>query len=113
MWDTLRSHAIPFVVTVLVKSRDVTVKGPRGTLRKSFKHMDLEITRVGKRKLRVDMWFASKKKGACLRTICSHIENMFNGVLCVSVVLCTESRLFAIVDLTFSSNTVKLFNENN
>ena len=71
-------------VTVTCKCRKVTVKGPRGTLIKSFKHIDMELTRVGKKRIRVDIWFATRKQMACLRTICSHIENMFKGVLYVS-----------------------------
>lgn len=47
--------------------------------------MDLELTKVGKSRIRVDIWFANRKQMACLRTICSHIENMFKGVLYVSV----------------------------
>lgn len=75
------------LVEVSIKSRVVTVKGPRGTLVKSFRHMDLEIVKVGKNKLRVDVWFANRKQLACVKTICSHIENLFNGVLYVSNVL--------------------------
>ena len=58
--------------------------GPRGTLSKSFRHMDLELTKLGKNKLRVDIWFANRKQLACLQTICGHIKNMFKGVLHVS-----------------------------
>ncbi len=71
-------------VTVKVKSREVTVVGPRGTLRKSFKHIELELTRVGKNKLKIDLWFSNRKQLACLKTVSSHIENMFKGVLYVS-----------------------------
>lgn len=60
------------------------MEGPRGTLTKSFKHIDLELTKVGKNRIRVDIWFATRKQMACLRTICSHIENLFKGVLYVS-----------------------------
>merc|ERR1712008_366702 len=30
--------------------------------------------------IRVDLWFANRKQLACVRTICSHIENMIIGV---------------------------------
>ena len=72
------------LVRVGIKSRVVTVKGPRGALLKSFKHIELEITKVGKKKLRLDMWFATRKQLACLQTVCSHIKNMFKGVQYVS-----------------------------
>ena len=46
-----------FAVTVTVKERVVTVKGPRGTLTKSFKHASLEIQMMnGGKKMRVDVW---------------------------------------------------------
>ena len=72
------------LVSVSCKCRTVTVKGPRGSLTKSFKHIDMELTRVGKSRIRVDIWFATRKQMACLRTICSHIENLFKGVIYVS-----------------------------
>lgn len=30
--------------------------------------------------VKVDIWFATRKQLACVRTICSHIENMITGV---------------------------------
>jgi ribosomal protein L6P/L9E len=60
------------------------VKGTRGTLSRTFKHLRLELKLISKSKLRVDVWFASRKELACVRTICSHIENMFKGVTYVS-----------------------------
>ena len=56
--------------------------------------MDLEITKVGKNKLRVDVWFANRKQLACVKTICSHIENLFNGVLYVSKILIVKAYWF-------------------
>ena len=73
------------IVEVAVKSRTVTVKGPRGTLTRTFKHLRLELKLISKSKLKVDVWFASRKELACVRTICSHIQNMFKGVIYVSV----------------------------
>lgn len=35
---------------------------------------------VNKKFIRVDLWFATRKQLACVRTICSHIENLFVGV---------------------------------
>ncbi|KAJ3084153.1 60S ribosomal protein L9 [Quaeritorhiza haematococci] len=75
-----RDVTIPEDVSVKVKARVVTVKGPRGGLTKDFKHINLEITRVSKTILRVVVWHGGKKHLACIRTICSHIENMIRGV---------------------------------
>merc|ERR1711894_253069 len=58
-----------------------TVKGPRGTLKRNFRHLRLELTKVQKNKIRVDVWFASRKELACVKTIISHIENMIKGVV--------------------------------
>jgi large subunit ribosomal protein L9e len=70
-------------VTVSFKSREVTVKGPKGTLVRSFKHIALDMFLVeedGKKKLRVDLWFGTRETVAAIRTICTHIENMITGV---------------------------------
>jgi large subunit ribosomal protein L9e len=75
-----RTVSIPPNVTVKVRSRTVTVKGPRGQLSKSFKHLNIEMTPLGKKKLRVEVWFADRRQLACVRTVCSHIENLITGV---------------------------------
>ncbi|RWS28229.1 60S ribosomal protein L9-like protein [Leptotrombidium deliense] len=71
---------IPDNVTVTVKNRRVTVKGPRGTLTRSFHHTQLDMKMVGKRRLVVQKWFGIRKELATVRTVCSHIENMIVGV---------------------------------
>ena len=72
-------------VEVKVNSRTITVKGPRGKLQRKFKHLNLELTLLSKKKLKVDVWFATRKELACVKTICSHIENMIKGVIYVSL----------------------------
>jgi len=42
------------------------------------------MKKVGKNKIEVTKWFGSKKDLACIRTICSHINNMATGVTKVS-----------------------------
>lgn len=72
-----------------VKSRVVNVTGPRGSLTRDFKHLRMDLSLVkntneetGEEKtfVRVDLWFATRKQLACVRTVCSHIDNMFVGV---------------------------------
>lgn len=79
---TTQTIKMPEGVTVEVKSRDVRVKGPRGTLTRSFKHIpNLEM--VGDKQLKtmkVSCWFGRKKETACIRTVCSHVLNMAKGV---------------------------------
>eukprot|EP00126_Sphaerothecum_destruens_P012665 Sdes_comp21698_c0_seq1m20274 len=72
---------IPSNVTLEVKSRLVRVKGPRGTLVRDFKHINCEMTLLNSRKLRVEVWHSKRATAASIRTTCSHIENMFKGVL--------------------------------
>eukprot|EP01050_Picozoa_sp_SAG11_P020993 SAG11_NODE_3649_length_2313_cov_2.827010_2_plen_141_part_00 len=68
-------------VTVGVTARQVTVKGPRTTLTRSFRHAQVEFSEVdGGDKLRIDMWFATKKQLSVVNTIKSHIQNMMVGV---------------------------------
>jgi len=71
---------IPDNVEVEIKARIVTVKGPRGTLKRNFKHLSVELMRVSKKKIKVNKWFGSRKELSCVRTVCSHIENMIKGV---------------------------------
>merc|ERR1712156_537992 len=68
-------------VEVSVKSRTVTVKGARGTLTKAFKHLAVDIYMVDKETIKVEKWFGKKKQLASVRTVCSHIENLFKGVM--------------------------------
>merc|ERR1712168_888627 len=71
---------VPDEVDVSVKSRVVTVKGSRGTLVKSFKHLAVDISMPDKKTVKVEKWFGKRKELAAVRTICSHITNMINGV---------------------------------
>eukprot|EP01038_Epipyxis_sp_PR26KG_P006540 gene6540-8986_t len=72
---------VPEGVTVEVKSRVVTVKGPKGTLQREFKHLSLDIVVADdKKSIKVDLWFGSRDTIAAIRTVCSHIQNMITGV---------------------------------
>lgn len=76
---------VPEGVEVTVESRVVTVKGPRGTLTKSFKHLRVDMQLLekegGGQEIVIDMWFGKTKQMASLRTTISHINNLFGGVL--------------------------------
>ena len=73
---------IPENVDINLKGRTVIVKGPRGTLRRDFNHISVELSLLGKKKkrLRVDKWWGNRKELATVRTICSHVQNMIKGV---------------------------------
>lgn len=71
---------IPEGVKVEAKSRQIRVTGPRGVLTKDFRHVNLELQRSGKNKIHVVVWHGSRKQIACIRTVCSEIQNMIKGV---------------------------------
>mmetsp|Transcript_13284 Transcript_13284/g.14389 ORF Transcript_13284/g.14389 Transcript_13284/m.14389 type:complete len:190 (-) Transcript_13284:213-782(-) len=78
---TTRNVEIPEGVTIDVKARVVTVKGPKGQLQRDFKHLAVDISKVDEGKtLKVDLWFGTRENIATIRTVCSHIENMITGV---------------------------------
>ena len=70
----------PAEVSFTVNNRLVQVKGPRGTLRRSFRHLGVEILKEKNGVLRVRKWFGVRKELAAIRSCCSHIENMIKGV---------------------------------
>jgi len=84
MRDVLKTEEleIPSGVDITVKSRLFTVTGPRGTLTKNVRHVDMDI-RVLKGKTTVvtlAVWQGGRKHVACLRTIRTLINNMVIGV---------------------------------
>lgn len=83
---------IPEGVTISAKSRRVIVRGPRGVLRRSFRHLAIDIHIENKNVVKVVKWFGSKKEIAAVRTVCSHIENLITGVTKVK-----EKRYYNIV----------------
>ena len=67
------------------------VTGKLGSLERDFKHIPMECrevtkmvgeegSEVEKSFVQVDLWFANRKQLACVRTVCSHVENMIIGV---------------------------------
>merc|ERR1712000_7366 len=76
------SVSIPAGVDVNVKARLVTIKGPLGTLTKSFRHtsVDVKIIPGKEKKLVFELWFGNKKQVSTLNTCAAHIKNMINGV---------------------------------
>lgn len=62
-----------------VSARKVKVTGPRGSLEREFKHIPCAMT-PGAKVLKIDIFHGVRKHLACLRTICSHVENMIVGV---------------------------------
>ncbi|EOY23792.1 60S ribosomal protein L9-1 isoform 1 [Theobroma cacao] len=76
---------IPDGVSIKVKAKLIEVEGPRGKLTRNFKHLNLDFHLIkdeetGKRKLRIEAWFGSRKTSAAIRTALSHVENLITGV---------------------------------
>lgn len=83
MRDVLKTEEldIPSGVDVSIKSRLITVKGPRGTLSKNVRHIDMDIRLLkDTNKVTLAVWQGGRKHVACLRTIKSLIVNMITGV---------------------------------
>jgi large subunit ribosomal protein L9e len=74
-------YDIPDGVTITVKARTVTVKGPRGTNVVNVKHMPIDLTMINdNRSVKIERWFTSGKSAASIRTCYSHIANAVIGV---------------------------------
>ena len=77
-----------------VKTRQVKVKGPKGEITKSFKHMPVEMKimkqAAKKRKglyLNIKMWFGGSKQSCSVTTLKSLIRNMIDGTINVIISL--------------------------
>ncbi|CAN6564641.1 hypothetical protein ACFX13_042971 [Malus domestica] len=76
---------IPDGVKIKVHAKIIEVEGPRGKLVRNFKHLNLDFQLVtdeetGKRKLKVEAWFGTRKTSAAIRTALSHVGNLITGV---------------------------------
>jgi len=78
--NTFELVTVPEGLDATVKARAVTIKGSRGSLTKSFKHLAVDIYMTDKNTIKVEKWFGKKKQLAAVRTVVSHINNMFKGV---------------------------------
>lgn len=59
-----------YTVTVKAKAREIDVKGPKGSLSRSFKHIAIDITESDdKKSLKVDMWFGNRETIAAIRYV--------------------------------------------
>ncbi|PON71927.1 Ribosomal protein [Parasponia andersonii] len=75
---------IPEGVKISVNAKIIEVEGPRGKLVRNFKHLNLDFDLItdenGKRQLKIESWFGSRKTSAAIRTALSHVENLITGV---------------------------------
>ncbi|KAG8218600.1 ribosomal protein L6 [Butyriboletus roseoflavus] len=86
MRDVLKTEEldVPESVTIEIKARVIKVTGPRGSLTKNVRHvdMDIRVVKAGKNKTKITLavWQGGRKHVACLNTIKSLISNMVTGV---------------------------------
>lgn len=71
---------VPEGVTVNIKSRVVKVTGPRGSLTKNLKHIDVTFNKLNKNQVRITVHNSDRKHVAALRTVNSLISNLITGV---------------------------------
>merc|ERR1711957_6544 len=69
-------------IKISIKSKIVTVTGKHGSLTRDFKHLPIELYLANSgHEVRAKMYFAKSKQLSMLRSVCSHISNLFDGVL--------------------------------
>ena len=62
----------------------VSVKGKRGKLQKSYKHVAVDVKLIevnGKKKVVIEMWFGSYQNKCAVKSVASSIQNMIDGVV--------------------------------
>ena len=67
-------------MTIKIRSRNVTVSGPRGTLSKDLGHLAVSFRVLSPHELAIEMHHANRKGAATLRTARSLIHNLVVGV---------------------------------
>ncbi|KAK7753699.1 60S ribosomal protein L9B [Diatrype stigma] len=71
---------IPEGVKVHIKSRNVTVEGPRGKLSKDLSHLAVNFSKPKTNVIGIEIHHGSRKNVATLRTVRTHINNLIIGV---------------------------------
>ncbi|EKG10690.1 Ribosomal protein L6 [Macrophomina phaseolina MS6] len=74
------SLTIPEGVKVSIKTRVVTVEGPRGKLTKDLGHLAVSFTHPKKDVINIELHHGSRKSVATLRTVRTIINNLIIGV---------------------------------
>lgn len=67
-------------VKVTIKTRNVTVEGPRGKLTKDLGHLAVAFSHPEKNKINIELHHGSRKNVATLRTVRTLINNLIIGV---------------------------------
>merc|ERR1712149_21423 len=71
---------VPEGVKVTIKTRTVTVEGPRGKLVKNLGHLAVSFKHAGKNVIKIELHHGNRKNVATLRTVRTIINNLIIGV---------------------------------
>ncbi|KAA8916544.1 hypothetical protein TRICI_001298 [Trichomonascus ciferrii] len=71
---------LPEGVHVEIKARIIKVTGPRGTLEKNLRHINITFNKVSNRQVKLSVIHGDRKHVAALRTVKTIIQNMVTGV---------------------------------
>ncbi|KAJ8602906.1 hypothetical protein MRB53_042290 [Persea americana] len=74
------SLKIPEGVKVHIKTRQVTVEGPRGKLTKNLGHVSVSFSQPSKDVINIELHNGNRKNVATLRTVKTIINNLITGV---------------------------------
>ncbi len=78
--SSVQNIDVPEDVSVTIKSRFVKVTGPKGTLTKDLKHVNVTFVPVSKNLIQAHIHNGDRRHVATLRTVKSLITNMITGV---------------------------------
>jgi large subunit ribosomal protein L9e len=74
------TNSARLTVKVHIKTRQVTVEGPRGKLTKDLGHLAVAFSHPEKNKINIELHHGSRKNVATLRTVRTLINNLIIGV---------------------------------
>ena len=79
--QSLDKISFPEGVTISIKGRMLTVKGPRGELKKDLHHLNLDLRVDNKKKVFTAVrWFGKRADNSTINTALSLVRNMVTGV---------------------------------
>ena len=71
---------VPKGIKITIRAKQVEVTGKHGVLKRDFKHLPIELwTAASGHEVRARMYFAKSKQLSMLRSVSSHINNLFDG----------------------------------
>ena len=98
---------VPQGVKVDVKTKIVSVEGPLGKIKKSFKNIPILMrnrkAKDGSSEFELRMWFQDRRRRSSVKTLRTLVENMITKLDLLNIILCTKKIIFKIPVLKFFS----------